>query len=136
MLRPARVIVPETIVCDYGKAYLSATFRSACRSLGISLAPAHPDTLTDKPVIERTLGSVSTLFAQYVAGYVGRSTEHWGKDPEQAAVWSMAELQALLDEWFVAVFTASSRNREVSPAAVRCPAGLAAQSGPVPGRWP
>ena len=73
------VIVPETIVCDHGKAYLSATFRSACRSLGISLAPAHPDTPTDKPVIERTLGSVSTLFAQYVAGYAGRSTEHRGQ---------------------------------------------------------
>jgi hypothetical protein len=98
------VIVPETIVCDHGKAYLSATFRSACRSLGISLAPAHPDTPTDKPVIERTLGSVSTLFAQYVAGYVGRSTEHRGKNAEQAAVWSMAELQALLDEWIVAVW--------------------------------
>ena len=99
------VIVPETIVCDHGKAYLSATFRAACRSLGISLAPAHPDTPTDKPVIERTLGSVSTLFAQYVAGYVGRSTEHRGKDAEQAAAWSMAELQALLDEWIVLVFT-------------------------------
>ena len=98
------MIVPETIVCDHGKAYLSATFRSACRSLGISLAPAHPDTPTDKPVIERTLGSVSTLFAQYVAGYVGRSIEHRGKDAEQAAVWSMAELQALLDEWVVAVW--------------------------------
>ena len=30
----------------------------------------------------------------------------------------------------------SSRNREVGPAAVSCPVGLAAQSGPVPGRWP
>jgi putative transposase len=43
------VIVPETIVCDHGKAYLSVTFRAACRSLGISLAPAHPQTPTDKP---------------------------------------------------------------------------------------
>jgi putative transposase len=98
------VIVPETIVCDHGKAYLSATFRAACRSLGISLAPAHPDTPTDKPIVERTLGSVSTLFAQYVVGYVGRSTEHRGTGAEQAAAWSMAGLQALLDEWIVAVW--------------------------------
>ena len=76
------VIVPETIVCDHGKAYLSATFRTACRSLGISLAPAHPHTPTDKPVIERTLGSVATLFAQHVAGYVGSSVEHRGKNAE------------------------------------------------------
>jgi hypothetical protein len=98
------VIVPETIVCDHGKAYLSATFRSACRSLGINLAPAHPDTPTDKPVIERTLGSVATLFAQHVAGYVGSSVERRGKNAEDGAVWSMAGLQALLDEWIVAVW--------------------------------
>ena len=99
------MIVPETIVCDHGKAYLSATFRSACRSLGISLAPAHPDTPTDKPVIERTLGSVATLFAQHVAGYVGSSVERRGHNAEDGAAWSMAELQALLDEWIVSVFT-------------------------------
>jgi putative transposase len=57
-----------------------------------------------KAIVERTLGSVATLFAQYVAGYVGRSVEHRGKDAEAGAVWSMAELQALLDEWIVAVW--------------------------------
>jgi putative transposase len=57
-----------------------------------------------KPVIERTLGSVATLFAQHVAGYVGSSVERRGTNAEQAAVWSMAELQALLDEWVVAVW--------------------------------
>jgi putative transposase len=98
------VIVPETIVCDRGKAFLSTTFRAACRSLGISLQPAHPDTPTDKPIIERTLGSVGTLFAQYVAGYVGSSVERRGQGAEQQAVWSMAQLQALLDEWIVAVW--------------------------------
>jgi transposase InsO family protein len=98
------VIVPETIVCDHGKAYLSATFRAACRSLGISLAPAHPRTPTDKPVIERTLGSVATLFAQHVAGYVGPSVERRGSNAEDGAAWSMAGLQALLDEWVVAVW--------------------------------
>jgi hypothetical protein len=43
------VIVPETIICDNGKAYISHNFRSACRVLGISLQPAHPQTPTDKP---------------------------------------------------------------------------------------
>ncbi|MGE3660042.1 MAG: Mu transposase C-terminal domain-containing protein [Pseudonocardia sp.] len=98
------VIAPETIVCDHGKAYMSATFRSACRSLGINLQPAHPDTPTDKPVVERTLESVGTLFAQYVAGYVGSSVERRGRHADHGAVWSMAELQALLDEWIVAVW--------------------------------
>jgi len=111
------VIVPETIVCDHGNAYMSATFRSVCRSLGINLAPAHPDTPTDKPIIERTLGSVPTLFAQYVAGYVGRGVEHRGKDTDATAVWPMAELQALLDEWIVAVW----QTARMTGCGTRCP---------------
>ncbi|WP_284755485.1 Mu transposase C-terminal domain-containing protein [Arthrobacter sp. efr-133-R2A-120] len=95
------VIVPETIVCDHGKAYLSNTFKSACRSLGISLQPAHPDTPTDKPVIERTLQSIGTLFAQYVTGYLGSSVERRGKNAEHQAVFSLLEIQDLLDEWIV-----------------------------------
>jgi hypothetical protein len=95
------VIVPETIVCDHGKAFVSHTFRSACRALGINLQPGRPDTPTDKPHIEKTLGSVATLFAQFVAGYVGSTVERRGKHAEQQAAWSMLELQALLDEWLV-----------------------------------
>ena len=96
------VIFPETIVCDRGKVYLSAAFRSACQSLGVSLQPAHPRTPTDKPIIERTLGSVSGLFAQHVAGYTGRSVEHRGGDVAADAVWPIHALQDLLEEWVVA----------------------------------
>ncbi|MEV7190704.1 hypothetical protein AB0N81_02695 [Streptomyces sp. NPDC093510] len=62
------VITPEMIVCDRGKAYISNTFRSACQSLGISFQPAHPETPTDKPHIETTLGSVATMFVSHLAG--------------------------------------------------------------------
>jgi len=96
------VIFPETIVCDRGKVYLSAAFRSACQSLGVSLQPSHPRTPTDKPIIERTLGSVSGLFAQHVAGYTGRSVEHRGGDVAAQAVWPIHALQDLLEEWVVA----------------------------------
>jgi len=95
------VIMPETIVCDHGKAYISNTFKNACRSMGISFQPAHPDTPTDKPVVERTLGSIGTLFAQYVTGYLGSSVERRGKNADQRAVFSLIELQDLLDEWII-----------------------------------
>nr|WP_246003128.1 Mu transposase C-terminal domain-containing protein [Nocardia tenerifensis] len=98
------VIAPETIVFDHGKVFLSQNFRSAARALGISLQPAHPDTPTDKPVVERTLGSVATLFAQHVAGYVGSSIERRGRRAEESAAWSMIELQGLLDEWVITVW--------------------------------
>ncbi|NRQ40480.1 DDE-type integrase/transposase/recombinase [Nonomuraea sp. NN258] len=95
------VIVPEVIVCDHGKAFISQNFRSACRMLGIDFQPAHEGTPTDKPHIERTLGSVASMFAQFVSGYVGRSPEHRG-DVDGKRLWSLLELQELLDEWIVA----------------------------------
>jgi putative transposase len=95
------VITPEMIVCDRGKAYISDTFRSACLALGISFQPCHPDTPTDKPHIERTLGSVATMFTQYLPGHRGRSTEHRGTDPAAEAMWSIHALQELLQEWIV-----------------------------------
>jgi hypothetical protein len=96
------VIVPETIVCDRGNVFVSHNFRSACASLGISFQPAHPHTPTDKPHIERTLESVATLFCQFVSGYLGRSAEHRGRRVEDEPLWSLLELQELLDEWILA----------------------------------
>jgi hypothetical protein len=98
------VIVPETIVCDRGKAFMSHGFRSACRSLGISLQPAHPQTPTDKPHIERTIESVGSLFAQFVAGFAGSSAERRGRGVDQGPLWSLLELQNLLDEWLIAAW--------------------------------
>lgn len=96
------VILPETIVCDRGNVYISQNFRSACAALGINFQPAHPHTPTDKPHIERTLGSVATLFFQHVSGYLGSSVEHRGTDIDTARLWSIHEMQELLDEWIVA----------------------------------
>ncbi|MFD9203651.1 integrase, partial [Streptomyces anthocyanicus] len=98
------VIVPEMVASDRGKAFVSDNFRNACRHLGISFQPAHPDTPTDKPHIERTLGSVATMFAQDLPGYTGRSAEMRGRDPSARAVWSIHELQELLQEWVVSTW--------------------------------
>ncbi len=96
------VIIPDTIVVDHGKVFMSRNFRASCAYLGISLQPARKATGTDKPHIERTLGSVATLFAQFAAGYTGRSPEYRGRGEHQRAVWSLRELQELLDEWIIA----------------------------------
>ena len=96
------VIVPETIVCDHGKAFISQNFRSSCRLLGITFQPAHPRTPTDKPHIERTLESVASLFAQFVSGYLGRSAEFRGHGAGNEPLWPLMELQGLLDEWVIA----------------------------------
>jgi hypothetical protein len=96
------VIIPLVIVVDHGKVFVSESFKASCAFLGISFQPARKATGTDKPHIERMLGSVATLFAQYVSGYTGRGVEYRGRGTEDGAVWSLPELQDLLDQWVIA----------------------------------
>ncbi|MEW1660130.1 Mu transposase C-terminal domain-containing protein [Streptomyces sp. NPDC093707] len=94
------VIVPDTIIVDRGKVFVSDTFVAACRSLGMSLQPARPATPTDKGVVERTFESINSMFSQHVAGYVGSDTTRRGRDVQ--AVWTIAELADLFHEWVIA----------------------------------
>jgi hypothetical protein len=48
--------------------------------------------------------AVGSLFAQFVSGYTGSNTERRGRKVEAQPLWSMLELQELLDEWIVAVW--------------------------------
>jgi putative transposase len=89
--------------------FISNNFRSSCRFLGISFQPAHPASGANKPHIERMFSSVGTLFAQFVSGFVGRSTEHRGFRVDQQPLWTTLELQALLDEWLTPVAEPAAR---------------------------
>ena len=95
------VIVPDTIVIDGGRVFVSETFTRACARLGVSVQRARPRTPTDKGVVEAAFGSVNTLFAQHLAGYTGRNTDRRGERVEEEAAWTVPDLQELLDEWLV-----------------------------------
>ncbi len=96
------VIVPDTVVIDHGKVFVSEVFTRAADTLGISVQPARKQTPTDKQIVERTFESINTLFCQHVAGYTGRDVANRGSDIADRAVWSLPELQELFDEWVVA----------------------------------
>ena len=113
------VIIPQVIVVDHGKVFVSESFKASCAFLGISFQPARKATGTDKPHIERMLGSVATMFAQYVSGYTGRSPEYRGRGAEEKAVWSLPELQDLLDQWLIA----AGRTGRTTGSATRCTRG-------------
>jgi len=61
------VIIPETIVRDQEKVFVSNAFRATCRMLGDDLQPAHDASPAEKPHTEKMMFSVGTLFAQYNA---------------------------------------------------------------------
>jgi putative transposase len=99
------VIVPDGVVIDGGKVFISDTFMRACARLGISVQRARPRTPTDKAVVEATFSSINTLFTQHLAAYTGSNTSRRGDRVEQHAAWTIPELQDLLDEWLIAGFT-------------------------------
>ncbi|MFD7678474.1 transposase [Streptomyces sp. NPDC060187] len=96
------VIVPETIVVDRGKIYLSACFTAACETLGISVQPAPPRRPQTKAVVERTFRSINDLFCQHVAGHTGSNPPRRGANTTAEARWTIPQLQDYLDEWITA----------------------------------
>ena len=93
------LIIPEAVVVDGGKAFLSKNFHTACNVFGTEVIHAPPRTPTHKPHIERTLGSAASLFAQFLTGYTGRSAEYRGREVAGEPLWSLPQLQELLEEW-------------------------------------
>ncbi|MFB7668355.1 Mu transposase C-terminal domain-containing protein [Kitasatospora sp. NPDC056138] len=96
------VIVPETIVCDHGMVFISRNFRSSCRFLEIDFQPTLKGSPFQKGHIEKMLDTVAGMFAQFLPGYTGRNTDLRGRHLEEENLWSLPELQDLLDEWIVA----------------------------------
>jgi hypothetical protein len=96
------VIMPETVVVDQGRVYVSASFVSACESLGVSVQPVPPANGPAKGNVERTFRAIADGFSQYLPGHTGSDVSQRGAAAEQDACWSLTQLQELLDEWVIA----------------------------------
>ena len=86
---------------NHGKVFVSESFKASCAFLGISFQPARKATGTDKPHIERMLGSVATMFAHRVRLYRPQRGIPPPRHTGQGCVVA-AELQDLLDQWLIA----------------------------------
>jgi transposase InsO family protein len=133
------VIVPDTIVIDHGRVFVSEVFTRTCDRLGISVQPARPGTPTDKGIVETTFDSINTLFCQHVAAYTGSNVTARGKDIDTSAAWTVGQLQDLLDEWLIAGWQHRPHDSLRDPFAPRKPlspndmyASLVASAGYLP----
>ncbi|MFE0824248.1 hypothetical protein [Streptomyces sp. NPDC058847] len=95
------VIVPDMIVIDHGTVFAGRTFFDACRSLGISVRPARRRTPTDKAIVERTFGSIKSLFSQFVNTYTGNDISRRAKTLDGEVLFNLSQLDDLLQEWIV-----------------------------------
>jgi hypothetical protein len=101
MVAAKPVIVPDTIVVDGGKVFVSDMFIRACARLGVSVQDCRPGTPTDKGIVEATFAAINTLFCQHVAGYTGSNTQLRGDRVSAEAAWTLPDLHDLLDEWLL-----------------------------------
>lgn len=97
-------IVPETIVIDHGKIYVSEHLTSVCQRMGISIQPARLRTGRDKGPVERFFRTIRDDLLQALPGYKGPDVHSRGLDPESEAFFYLDELEAIIREWVASVY--------------------------------
>lgn len=112
-------VLPDTIVIDHGKVYMSAHTLGVCRRLGISVQPAIPNKPTDKPTLERFFKTLQLSLMDKLPGYKGPNIASRGKDVEKGAFYYVSELEQLIREWVGEVYRASRTKGFATPACPR-----------------
>lgn len=108
-------VLPDTIVVDHGKIYLSEHTRSVCERLGISIQPAIPDKPTDKPALERFFRTLRQSLLEHLPGYKGPDVTARGKNVEGEAFYYVTELEQLIREWVGRVYHHTAHAGLVDP---------------------
>ena len=112
-------VLPDTIVVDHGKIYLSEHTRSVCERLGISIQPAIPDKPTDKPALERFFRTLRQSLLEHLPGYKGPDVYSRGDRVEAEAFYYVAELEQLIREWVGRVYHHTAHAGLVDPLEAR-----------------
>ena len=96
--------MPETLVVDHGKVYVSEHLTSVCRRMGISIQPARLRTGRDKGPVERYFRTLREGLLQALPGYKGPDIHSRGESPEDDAFFFLDELEAIIREWTAMVY--------------------------------
>lgn len=92
-------LLPDSIIVDHGKAYLSRHVLAVCDRLGINVQPARPIQPTDKAVIERFFRTLRQSLLEHLPAYKGPDVYSRGKDIEKSAFFFVSELEQIIREW-------------------------------------
>lgn len=108
-------IVPDTIVIDHGKIFISEHLTSVCQRMGISIQPARLRTGRDKGPVERFFRTIRENLLQALPGYKGPDVHSRGLDPESEAFFYLDELEAIIREWVAVVYHHRPHDSLVDP---------------------
>ncbi len=108
-------IVPETLIIDHGKIYVSEHMTSVCRRMGISIQPARLRTGRDKGPVERFFRTLREDLLQVLPGYKGPDVHSRGENVEGDAFFFLDELEAIIREWVAVVYHHRPHSSLVDP---------------------
>ncbi|MFE1733688.1 helix-turn-helix domain-containing protein [Streptomyces bacillaris] len=108
-------LVPETLVVDHGKVYVSEHLTSVCRRMGISIQPARLRTGRDKGPVERFFRTLREGILEALPGYKGPDIHSRGEHPEGDAFFFLDELEAIVREWTATVYHCRPHSSLVDP---------------------
>lgn len=97
-------VVPETVIIDHGRIYVSEHLTSVCARMGISVQPARLRTGRDKGPVERFFRTLREDLLQALPGYKGPDIFSRGEHPEDDAFFFLDELEAIIREWVATVY--------------------------------
>lgn len=97
-------IVPETIVIDHGKIFVSEHLTSVCARMGISIQPVRLRTGRDKGPVERFFRTLREDLLQHLEGYKGPDLYSRGVDVESRAFYYLDELEDIIRQWVATVY--------------------------------
>lgn len=108
-------MVPETLVVDHGKVYVSEHLTSVCRRMGLSIQPARLRTGRDKGPVERYFRTLREGLLEAMPGYKGPDIHSRGESPEEEAFFFLDELEAIIREWTATVYHCRPHSSLVDP---------------------
>lgn len=108
-------VVPETLVVDHGKVYVSEHLTSVCARMGISIQPARLRTGRDKGPVERFFRTLREDLLQALPGYKGPDIFSRGENPEGEAFFFLDELETMIREWTAVVYHHRPHSSLVDP---------------------
>ena len=102
--------LPDALVVDHGKQYLSNHVIGVCARFGISVQPAIPHKATDKPTVERFFKTLRESLLQHLPAYKGPDVYSRGRDVEDRAFYYVTELEQIIREWVGSVYHRTSHD--------------------------
>ncbi|MEZ8742038.1 Mu transposase C-terminal domain-containing protein [Photobacterium swingsii] len=104
--------IPDLLVTDNGKEFLSKAFDSACESLLITVHQNKVETPDNKPHVERTYGTVNTtLFDDLPGKAFSHYLQREGYDSVCEATLTLDEIKTIYLIWLIDIYHPSPNQR-------------------------